>query len=178
MKHCGTIKIETERLILRRIQEADAEEIYNGYINQEGYLYYLNREKRTLEEQKRSLIGIDDKYKKDDYYTWLIVLKETNAIIGFISLEVYDFNDCIEVNYALDERYENKGYMTEAVKAVRKICFEKIKVKRFQAGCCIENTKSRRVLEKCNMKQEGIIRSYVKLRDGYHDMYMYSDIRE
>ena len=39
-----------------------------------------------------SLKNIDDKYKKKDYYNWLITLKENNKIIGAINLNVYDFN--------------------------------------------------------------------------------------
>ena len=56
--------LETDRLILRRFKEEDAEEIYNGFINQEGFLYYANKEKRTLKEEKDSLIGIDEKYNQ------------------------------------------------------------------------------------------------------------------
>ena len=42
MKHLGTKKLITERLILRQIEESDAEEIYNGFINQPEFLYYAN----------------------------------------------------------------------------------------------------------------------------------------
>ena len=58
MKHLGTIELETKRLILRRFEEKDAEELYFGYINQKEFLYYANKEKKTLEEEKKSLISI------------------------------------------------------------------------------------------------------------------------
>ena len=44
MRHNGTKKLETDRLLLRRIYKEDAIEIYNGFINQERFLYYLNKE--------------------------------------------------------------------------------------------------------------------------------------
>ena len=37
MKHLGTVKLETERLVLRRIEETDAKEIYDGFINQDWF---------------------------------------------------------------------------------------------------------------------------------------------
>ena len=43
MRHNGTKKLETDRLLLRRIYKEDALEIYNGFINQERFLYYLNK---------------------------------------------------------------------------------------------------------------------------------------
>ena len=88
MRHNGTKKLETDRLLLRRIYKEDALEIYNGFINQERFLYYLNKEKRTLEEEISSLEMIDEKNKKEDYYNWVITLKDTGKII---------WNDCIKI---------------------------------------------------------------------------------
>lgn len=176
MNNIGTKKLETDRLILRRFTEKDAEELYKGFINQEEYLYFFNKEKKSLEEEKKSLIGIDKKYV-ENYYNWLIVLKSTNAIIGRANLQVEEYNECVEVNYTLDNRYYNEGYMTEAVKKIIEFCFNEVDINRFQAGCVIENKASRRVLQKCQMKEEGILRKYIKLADGYHDMYMYSLVK-
>jgi ribosomal-protein-alanine N-acetyltransferase len=176
MVHLGTKKLESERLILRRIMETDAEEIYLGFVNQEGFLYYANKEKRTLEEEKNSLIGIDEKYKNLNYYNWLITLKDNKKIIGSINLRVEEINETVEFNYAIDERFSNNGYMTEALKLVKEYCLNELKVNRFQGGCCIDNKASKRVMEKCNMQCEGILRNYLKLKDGYHDMYMFSII--
>ena len=59
MNHVGTISLETKRLVLRRIYRDDAEEIYEGFVNQDEFLYYANKEKRTLEEEFSSLENID-----------------------------------------------------------------------------------------------------------------------
>ena len=55
MNHVGTISLETKRLVLRRIYRDDAEEIYEGFVNQDEFLYYANKEKRTLDEEIKSL---------------------------------------------------------------------------------------------------------------------------
>ena len=177
MNSVGTKELYTKRLILRRFKESDAEELFGGYINQEGFLYYANKEKRTLEEEKQSLIRINEKYKNNDYYNWLITLKENNAIIGSINLTVNLRNDSVEFNYVIDNRYENKGYMTETLERIKKFCFDEVNINRFQGGCCVENMASKRVMEKCNMKCEGVLEKYIKLKDGYHDMYMFSIVK-
>ena len=66
--------------------------------------------------------------------------------------------------------------MTEALSVVRDYCLNNIKVNRFFGGCEINNIASKRVMEKCNLKHEGTLRNYLKLRDGYHDMFIYSFI--
>ena len=178
MKHLGTLKLETERLVLRRIEENDAKEIYDGFINQEEYLYFFNKEPRTLDEEIKSLEGINEKYEDLDLYNWVIVLKEKNAIIGRATLNVELYNECVEINYCIDKRYENNGYMTEALKKIIDFCLKELEVNRFQAGCVVENVKSKHVLDNCNMHQEGILKRYIKLPDGYHDMYMFSIIND
>ena len=65
MNHVGTISLETKRLVLRRIYRDDAEEIYEGFVNQDEFLYYANKEKRTLEEEVKSLEDIDLKYQEN-----------------------------------------------------------------------------------------------------------------
>lgn len=178
MNHLGTKKLQSERLILRRFKESDAEEIYEGYVNQEGFLYYAHKEKRTLEEEILSLKGIDKKYENNSYYNWLITLKDNNKIIGAINLRVDDYNESLEFNYAIDDRYKGCGYMTEALKTVKDYCFNELSVNRLFGGCEINNIASKRVMEKCSFVYEGTLRNYLKLRDGYHDMHLYSIIRD
>ena len=176
MNSLGTKVLETERLVLRRFRESDAKELYEGYINQEEFLYYANKEKRSLEEEIKSLNGIDEKYKDNDYYNWLITLKDNNKIIGGINLNVDHFNESLEFNYAIDNRYTCNGYMTEALNRVKDFCLNEIKVNRLFGGCELNNISSKRVMEKCNFKHEGILRNHLKLRDGYHDMHLFSFI--
>lgn len=177
MNSIGTKELRTNRLVLRRFKKSDAEEIFNGYINQDEFLHYANKVKRTLEDEKASLERIEECYQNDNYYNWLITLKDDGKIIGSIKLRVEEANDSVEFNYAIDNRYTCKGYMTEALEIVKKFCFEEININRFQGGCCVENGASKRVMEKCNMKCEGVLEKYIKLADGYHDMYMFSIVR-
>ena len=174
INHLGTMEINTARLTLRKFKESDAEELYNGYMNQEEFLYYAHKERKNVEEIRELLKRKIERYYNVEYYNWVITLKETGEIVGAINLNVNDYNDSVEFNYAIDNRYTNKGYMTEALEAIENLCLDELKVNRFQGGCCVENIASKRVMEKCKMECEGILKKYIKLRDGYHDMYMFS----
>ena len=178
MNHIGTRTIKTDRLILRRFTKEDAKEIYEGYVNQKDFLYYAHKEKRTLQEEIDSLKEIDEKYENPEYYNWLITTKDDKKIIGSINLNVRNHNESVEFNYAIDDRYKGKGYMTEALEAVKNYCLKEVKVNRIYGGCEINNIASKRVMEKCAFIYEGTLRSYLKLKDGYHDMHMYALINK
>ncbi len=172
MKHLGTIKLITDRLVLRRFKEEDAEGIFNSFVNDEDFLYYANKEKRTIEQEKESLIGIEEKYNNKEYYNWLITLKN-ETIIGSIYLRVDNKNDSLEFDYAIGKRYRCNGYMSEALNTVKDFAINKLKVNRFFGGCEINNIASKRVMEKCNLKYECTLYNHLKLKDGYHDILVY-----
>ena len=174
MNNIGTKTLETERLILRRFTEDDAKEIYEGFVNQKDFLYYTNKEERTLQEEINSLKGIEEKYNNPEYYNWLITLKNSGKIIGTINLNVDNFNESVEFNYVIDDRYKGNGYMTEALNIVKDYCLNEVKVNRIFGGCEINNVASRKVMEKCSFVYEGTLKNHLKLRDGYHDMHLYS----
>lgn len=98
MEHIGTQTLISDRLILRKFAQKDSKEIFEGFRNQEEFLYYTNKNKITLEEQINSLKDIDEKYKNNDYYNWPIILKDSNQIIGAINLNVNLRNDSVMFN--------------------------------------------------------------------------------
>lgn len=173
MKHLGTVFLETSRLILRKIVKNDAKEIFEGFINQENFLYYANKEKRTLEEEIKSLEGIDNKYLNLSYYNWIITLKENKKIIGSINAHYIDEEEKVIINYALDDRYNNNNYMSESLIEVLRFLKEEVKIENIECGCVTKNIASKRVMEKANMKYVGILEKEVLLKDGYHDMHLF-----
>lgn len=176
MREVGTKRLETERLVLRRFTKQDAKEIFEGFVNQKEFLYYTNKKPVTLEEEKASLENIEEKYQNKNYYNWLITLKNTKQIVGAVNFNINFKNDSVMFNYAIDNRFTKKGYMTEALMCVKNFAFSEMKVNRFEGGCVVKNIASKRVMEKCGLKQEGVLKSYVKLSDGYHDMIMFVEI--
>lgn len=172
-EHKGTLKLETKRLILRQIKYEDAKEIYEGFINQDEFLYWTSNEKRTLEEQEKSLYGIEEKYKNLTYYNWIITLKDSKKIIGSINAHYIENEEKVVINYGLDNRYFNNGYMTEALGKVTDYLINDVRIKRIECGCCIENYASKKVIENNNFSYYGIIKNNVLLKDGNHDIHLF-----
>ena len=178
MREVGTKKLETERLVLRKFKQSDAKELIDGFINQQEFLYYTNKKPMNLEEEKLALKNINEKYQDKNYYNWLITLKDTNNIIGAVNFHVNLRNDSVMFNYAIDNRYTGNGYMTEALNCIKEFVFNKMRVHRFEGGCAEKNIASRRVMEKCGLEKEGVLRDYIKLVDGYHNMIMFAKINQ
>ena len=106
---------------------------------------------------------------------WLLIRKSDRVIVGSADFKDIPNKDCeVEIGYGLGKDFEHNGYMTEALLRIKHFAFNELKVNRFQGGCAIENIASRKVMEKCGMHFEGTLKKYLKLKDGYHDMHMFS----
>ena len=141
--------IETNRLILRPIIEADAFDVYEYAKNPNVGNLAGFKPHESVEETK----SVIDTVLKID--TLAIVYKENNKVIGTISLQK-KLDDIYEIGYSLSEDYWNKGLMSEAVKALIKDAFINKKAYEIDAGCFLNNIRSEKVLLKCGFKYIGI----------------------
>lgn len=168
LKNKGTITLETERLILRRFREDDAIGMYENWASDSEVTKYLTWQTHKNVADSMEIINLWIKdYHKKEVYQWAIQLKESNKIIGSISLfDVDNHNENCELGYCIGRLFWNKGIVTEAALAVIKFAFKDVGFKRITACHDIGNPASGRVMEKCGLKYEGTLRKIIKNNKG------------
>lgn len=90
-------------------------------------------------------------FKNKTHYAFAITLKETNELIGEISLHLDDERRNAELGYWIGEPFWNQGIATEASIAVIKFGFEIPGLQKIYASCHMENKASVKVLLKNGM---------------------------
>lgn len=161
MKNLGTKKLETERLILRRFELSDIEELfYNGYITDEKMTENMSwKPCRTIEEQYKIIENWVKEYNNLDFYKWLIETKDTHELIGGIDIcNLYKKKDYGEVGYCISSKHWNKGYATEALRRVIEYLLIECDFHLVEAHYAGYNPASGRVMEKAGMKKDGELR--------------------
>ena len=121
MKSIGTQIIQTDRLILRRFVESDAEAMFQNWASSAENLTYVTWDPHSnVEITRNSIRNWITSYTNPNYYKWAICLKENpEQVIGDISIVAIDENDSsCEIGYVLGKKYWGHGMMTEALKAV------------------------------------------------------------
>jgi len=119
-----------------------------------------------------------DNFEQGKIITYAITLVEDKSLIGGISLVLNLRFERAEMGYWIGKPYWNKGYCTEAAKAMLKYGFEELKLNRIFAHYLVRNQSSGRVMEKMGMKFEGTLRSHVKRWNDYEDLNIYAILRE
>jgi ribosomal-protein-alanine N-acetyltransferase len=103
---------------------------------------------------------------------------QQNSAIGSMSFSQFS-SIAGQIDYALAETYWGRGIMTEAATAVRDFSFQTYpKLVRLQATCLVENTGSRKVMEKIGMRFEGIARAGMFVKGTPVDVATYALLRE
>lgn len=152
----GLKVLETDRLILRPWREADAEALFKYASDPDVGPRAGWPPHKSVEE---SLEIIRKVFTAEGM--WAIELKETGEAIGcagylpasYSNLEI-DEDQC-EVGYWIGKPYWNRGYCTEALRAVVNYCFN---IKGFTVlwgDYFPENPASGRVMEKCGFVDTG-----------------------
>lgn len=176
MIHFGTQLLTTERLILRRYEPEDAEDMFRNWASDPEVTKFLSWQPYTgIDEVKEHLAKIIPGYEDRSTYRWTIVLKETDEPIGDIS--VVGWNEPIEMSrlgYCLGSDWWHQGLMTEAVQEVIRYLFTWVQVKRIEAWHNVNNPHSGAVMKKCGMSYEGTLRNIGMDNTGLHDECVYS----
>ena len=87
MKSFGTIKLETDRFILRRFCIADAKDMFSNYASNHNVTKYLSWKAHESIKESETLIKIwEEEYNSNDFYQWAIVSKDEDKVIGGISI--------------------------------------------------------------------------------------------
>ena len=141
--------LETERLILRRWEESDAEDLYE-YARDPDVGPIAGWPAHQSLEESRDVI----KNVFNGKGAYAVCLKEDLKAIGAIELklnghtDMTDREDECEMGYWLGKPFWGRGIMPEAVREMLRHAFEDIGMTKVWCGYYEGNTKSKRVQEK------------------------------
>ena len=108
-----------------------------------------------------------------------LIRREDDQLLGAITLDHIRRGPAQAgtTGYWIAERYARGGYMSEALKAVVHHAFHRLDLSRIEAGCLPENTPSRKLLESCGYKYEGVAQSYLQINGRWRNHVLYANLR-
>ncbi len=106
-------------------------------------------------------------------HVFAITLLDGGDVAGAIGLEAQPEHGRGEIGYWIGVPYWNRGYVTEAARAVLTWGFESLGLHRIFAYHFTRNPASGRVLQKIGMKHEGTMRQHEKKWDEFVDVEVY-----
>jgi RimJ/RimL family protein N-acetyltransferase len=155
------IEIKTERLLLLPWSSNYLGELVHIYAKPEVMRYISGG--RSL--NRDDCLGMSGRWSslwnEYGYGPWAAQEKRSGRFVGKMGLDLLDDwsqQDKWEVGWELDPEFWGQGLATEGGMAGLRFGFEQAKLKRIISVTVPENVASRRVIEKCGLIYQGLIR--------------------
>lgn len=172
-------QLEADRLVLRPLRMRDAKDLFSYASDPAVARYVLWDAHRTLHDSRIQLRCLIRQYRHGEPCSWGIEDRISRRLIGTIGfMWLNSETRSAEIGYSLSRHYWNQGYMTEAVRCFLDFCFDTLCLNRIEAQYAAENAASGRVMQKCGMQKEGILRKRIRLKGVYTDTVLYSILYE
>ncbi|MFI5171990.1 MAG: GNAT family N-acetyltransferase [Chitinophagales bacterium] len=163
--------MEFENYFIRLVHQSDLHDYFN--------LIDRNRKRletffagtvaltKNIEATKIHLDDIISKQTIGNFYSFVVIEKNSGNIIGSIQIKSLDWNiPKGEIGYYIDEAYEGKGITTKAVAKIIEYGFQNLKLAKLFLRANSENKGSVKVAEKNGFEVEGKLRKDYKTTSG------------
>lgn len=171
---------ETDRLILRKVELNDLENIFEFSSDPEVAHHMTWEVNKSKEDTLNHFVSVAiESYVKGQSDDLAIVHKESGKVIGTCSfIDWSNEHSNAEVGYVLNRNYWGFGLATETVHELIKFGFETIQLNRIQGKCDIDNFGSEKVMLKVGMSYEGTLRKNEFIKGEFKDTKMFSILKE
>jgi len=150
------IHIETERLIIRDLEEFDAKGIFDLDSDAEVHEYLGRKPIKTINEAEEIINYIRNQYVENGIGRWAIIDKKTMDFVGWTGLkyeekvrENYNYYD---LGYRLRKKYWGKGIASETAIESLNYGFNKLDLNEICAAADINNIASNKILKKIGLR--------------------------
>jgi ribosomal-protein-alanine N-acetyltransferase len=145
--------LETERLVLRPLCEADLDALATLRADPQVARYL--GQPRTRDEMAERLGKIVDHWQRHGFGIFALLEKGSGRFVGYCGVAyLHDLTDA-EVTYGLASPFWGQGLATEALTRCLQNAFEVIGLPRVVGVAAVENTASQSVMVKAGMTLQG-----------------------
>lgn len=172
-------ELRTERLLLRRLEKTDANEMFFLRSN-EDVLRYLGKEPASsVKEAEDFIVKINKAVDDNESILWgIALLSDPAVLIGTICLwNIRKENYRGEIGYILHPDHWRKAIMKEAIICVVDYGFNVLKLHSIEALLSPENIASSKVLESTGFIKEAHLKENFYFKGEFSDTLIYSRLK-
>jgi RimJ/RimL family protein N-acetyltransferase len=130
------------------------------------------------EKDAEGWVGTHAKRHEEGKVTTFAIRLTDGPLVGAMGIVISKAMKRAELGYWIGREHWNRGYATEAARAVLDHAFGTLGLRRVFAEHLVRNPASGRVMEKLGMREEGILRGHVLKWDVPEDIAFRGILRE
>jgi [ribosomal protein S5]-alanine N-acetyltransferase len=170
--------LASSRLAMRKPRREDAIQIFRSYGQDTEVSRYLVWRPHTDVAQAEAFIEECIQSWSNERRAYVLTRHGDDTPMGM--LDARALGHMVDIGYVLAREHWGQGFMPEAIATLVDSLFAQPAVFRVQATCDVDNTASRRTLEKAGFSREGRLEAYIVLPNisaKPRPCYMYAKCR-
>jgi [ribosomal protein S5]-alanine N-acetyltransferase len=171
-------RLETERLVLREIVSADAEDLFHIFSDEETMRYWSCLPYTSVDQAHRLIEGLAKVRLAGAGINWAITLRGDERLIGKCGYNEWrKAHRRGDISYIVAREKRGKGVVSEALGAMLDYGFDHMNLHSVEAGVTPGNEASTRMLQRLGFRLEGHLRENFLTDRGFVDSLIYSMLR-
>ena len=171
----SVVRMETERLILRKLEQRDAPLYFERISSREAVAKTMLWEPHQHPGETEALVARCVQWYADPTFCrWAIALKSDDTIIGVADLLRFTEDRRCSFAYMIGEEFWGQGYATEALRAIFAYGFDHLNLRQIEADHFSDNPASGRVMQKLGMQHVGSTPKAYEKNGIFHDVEVYT----
>lgn len=164
--------IETERLLLKNIDNDDREFIFSQFTDDDINQYLFDAEPLKDIHEADEIINFYLTPEPRPQHRWILVRKADGLKMGTCGFHCLSTEDSrVEIGYDLKKEFWGNGYMYEALSGIIDFAKKSLDIKEINACIYIDNDKSIRLAEKLGFVLTGSKFEIFRGREYLHNIY-------
>ena len=179
MRSFTNLELHSDRLLLRPMQQGDAEELFQIFSHPQVMRYWSHPAWTSIASAREQIEQDEVELAEGDHLRLGIIRKQDETLIGTCSLFAFDKqNRRCEVGYALHPDAWHQGFMQEALCLLLNYAFDTLDLNRLEADIDPRNLASAKSLERPGFVREGLLRQRWIVGDEVSDSALYGLLRD
>jgi RimJ/RimL family protein N-acetyltransferase len=165
----GDMRMETERLVVRRFVTGDAP-AFAAYRSDPDVARYQSwtAPVSIVDATRQVALFSAARENAPGWFQYAVELRTGGVLIGDIGVGRHENGMQADLGFTLARPYQGRGYATEAVRCVLNRLFTN-GIRRVSAECDARNTASARLLERLGFRHEGLRRQHTWIKGEWTD---------
>ncbi len=163
-------RIETQRLVIRCYQPADASlllaSLTESLEHLRPWMVWVANEPEELDEKVKKLRRCRARFDMDEDFIYGIFSADETRQLGGTGLHTRIGDEALEIGYWIHADYINQGLATETSAALTRVAFEVNGVSRVEIHCAPENVRSAAVPRKLGYIHEATLKARIHRSQG------------
>lgn len=153
-----TFQIETDRLLLRPLDESDRDDFAAMNADADVMTYFVSP--MTREESDAAFTRYVAHFEQHGFAFLAARVRSTGEFAGIIGMQVMRFavpnlpQPAVEIGWRLNRAQHGRGYATEGARAILRSAFQEHGLAEVVAITAVDNKPSRHVMEKLDMHHD------------------------